>query len=171
MVIDPGQDKAAGRVSLSLIKIADVHLRTTIGGRAVTAVIRRPAQRAIVTFPAKAKQQVLIKFSGSTFRSPADTITLDGPHGATIDAPVPLNTKSGKLPAVKLAKPGTYTVLIDPSFNGDTGKVTVTVSRATGVLPPPGPRSRPSPFIPVVTVTNALGAKVTVKLRPIVVTR
>jgi lysophospholipase L1-like esterase len=132
VVVDPGETWSAGTVSLSLIKVTDVHVRAVIGGGPVTATVTEPTQQALVTFTATAHEKVAVAYSKNTFTSPADTIALDGPGGTVIDAAVALTGASGQLQAATLPTAGTYTVLIDPSFDGDTGSVSIAVSKATG---------------------------------------
>jgi hypothetical protein len=133
VIIDPGLTWSAGRVRFSLIKITDVRLDGKIGGAPVTAAIAQPTQRAFVTFTAKAGEKVLVRYSANTFTAPTDTIALDGPGSAVIDAPVTLAGTSGYLQPAAAPKAGTYTVVIDPSFNGDTGQVSVSISKITDI--------------------------------------
>ena len=149
VVVDPGLAWVAGRVRFSIAKVSDVHLQTTIGGSPVTATISHPTQRAFLTFTAKAREKVVVLYSANSFTAPVDTIALDGQKGTVIDPAATLAGQSGHLAPATLPKAGTYTVLIDPSFYGDTGHVTVSIEKITDIT---GSISAGSPVTVKITV-------------------
>jgi len=152
VVVTPGLIWSAGSATFSLTKVTDVHLTTTIGGSPVTAVIKHPAQRAFVTFTGKANEQVTVAYSGSTFKQSTDTIALDGPGNTVVAGPAALTGASGALSSATLPKAGTYTVVIDPSFDGDTGRVSVSVTKTTAASaarPASELHRKPPPPLPV----------------------
>jgi hypothetical protein len=131
VVVDPGTSGATGTVSLSLITFTDLQIPAVVGGSPVNATITEPTQRAFVAFTATANEQVVVQFSESTFTDPADVISLEGQGGTVIEGPAALTGTSGSLPPVTLTASGSYTVLIDPSFDGDTGSVSITIASTT----------------------------------------
>lgn len=154
VVVTPGLIWSDGSARFRLAKVTDVHLTTSVGGSPVTAVIAHPAQRAFVTFAGRANEQVTVAYSGSTFTQSSDTIALDGPKDTVVVSPAALTGASGALASATLPKAGSYTVVIDPSFNGDTGHVSISVAKTTAsrhvrtpgspIASPPLP-SRPAP--------------------------
>jgi hypothetical protein len=142
VVVTPGLIWSAGSASFSLTKITDVDLATTVGSSPVTAVISHPAQRAFVTFTGKVNEQVTVAYSGSTFSQSTDTIALDGPKDTVVADPAGLTGASGALPSATLPEAGTYTVVIDPSFDGDTGRVSVSVTKTAAGTTARDPRVR-----------------------------
>ncbi len=74
-----------------------------------------------------------MNYSASTFTAPGDLISLNGPGGTTIDSPAALTTASGFLAPATLTAAGTYTVVVDPSFYGDTGSITIAVASITDI--------------------------------------
>lgn len=139
VMVDPGPFAGTGSVTFSLVKITDLHLRTTLNAAAIPAVIKHPAQRAFIAFAAKTGQTVTVSYARSSFRRSSDTIALDGPGGAVAIAPVSLTAASGSLGPVKLAKTGTYTVVVDPSFTGDTGRISVAAAASAATASTPAP--------------------------------
>jgi hypothetical protein len=160
VVVDPGETWSPGTVKLQLIRVADVHKTAAIGGPPVRVTIGKPTQRAFVSFRAKASDSVTVDYSASTFTSSADTIALDEPSGTAVDSGG-LSGASGSLGPVTLTKAGTYAVVIDPSFVGDTGSVSISITAAAGASRPfPGESKVPgSPRAPDRRKGPASGAK------------
>lgn len=127
VVVDPGPDSAAtGTVSVKLFSFTDQTGPLTPDGPAVTADITAPSQRAIYTFSGTAGQNFVVRYTASTFTLGSDVLNVISPTGANV-AQIPVNTPSGTTPRFTLAATGTYQVIVDPTSQGDTGSMSLSL--------------------------------------------
>jgi RHS repeat-associated protein len=140
LVVDPSATGDTGSVSIQLFSITDVTGTITPNGAAVTASVTVPGQEAAYSFSGTAGQQVSAKFSGSTFSSSNDVLELAGPDGSVPNS-TGIDTPSGFLTPTTLPATGTYQLVVNPSYQGNTGSVSIQLfafADQTGTITPNG---------------------------------
>jgi hypothetical protein len=133
LVIDPGPDSAAtGTVSVKLVSFTDQTGTLTPDGPAVTADITAPAQRAVYTFSGTASEKLVVSYTSSTFTLDSDVLDVVDPTGKDV-AQIPVDTPAGSTPAFTLPAAGTYQVIVDPTSQGDTGSISLSLLSVTDI--------------------------------------
>jgi hypothetical protein len=133
VVVDPGPDSAAtGTVSVKLVSFTDQTGTLTPGGPAVTADITAPSQRAVYTFSGTASEKFVVSYTSSTFTLDSDVLDVVDPTGKDV-AQIPIDAPAGTTPAVTLPAAGTYQVIVDPTSQGDTGSISLSLLSVTDI--------------------------------------
>lgn len=142
VVVDPGPDSAAtGTVSVKLVSFTDQTGTLTPDGPTVTADITAPSQRAVYTFSGTASEKFVVSYTASTFTLDSDVLDVVDPTGKDV-AQIPIDTPAGSTPAFTLPAAGTYQVIVDPTSQGDTGTISLSllsVSDIQGTITPGSP--------------------------------
>jgi YD repeat-containing protein len=127
ILVVPG-GSSTGSVSVTLYNVVDASGTLTIGGSPVTVTTTVPGQNASLTFSGAANQQATVHFTGNTIPASACvSVSLRKPDGTTLTSLSNQCGTSFNLASQTLPVSGTYTVFIDPVYNG-TGGITVSVT-------------------------------------------
>ena len=125
LLVDP-QLGATGSATATLYDVpADATAATTANGPPATVTTTVPGQGARAVFDGTASTRVSVRVAGVTMAGAR--VSLKGPDGTTLVAPVYVGAAGGFLEPTTLPATGPYTLVVDPAAEA-TGSLTLTPS-------------------------------------------
>ncbi len=147
------------------------------GGPPVTVTASTPDENPRLALRGSAGQRVSLGLSGVTMGTSsccAAKVSMSGPDGSKLVAPVYFGTNGGFVDAVTLPRTGTYTITVDPQGSA-TGSATLTLhdvpADATAPIEPDGPAASAQTTVPgqnaAFTFAGSAGERVSLKVGPL----
>jgi hypothetical protein len=127
VVVDTSATRDTGSITIQLYEFTNQAGTITPNGPAVTATVTSAGQTITYDFTGTAGEQVTLNYTGDTFPTSSDLLSLLAPDGSGVGSTY-LTSASGSVGPESLPLSGTYQVVVDTSQTGDMGAVSITLT-------------------------------------------